>query len=274
MNNKTLTILLLTVIILGFIGCKTGKRSISRDLPSMKPKNVIENASVNNPEFTTMNISKIDISFNYGKYDFTFRGSIKMIRDSIIVASIMPMIGIEMIRIELTPAEFTVIDKMNRKYTENSYDFIRLKYGIDLDFSHLQAMLSNQIFTNTRRNKIIDPDAFTVIAIGDSIVMRDTAIVYKDYHTYFTINRQYRIERMSIENDSYSIMAQLKYSNFEKFDSIIFPTSIFVEALFSQQNNMTANVKINKIEFDKTIEAATINLAKYQRVTMRQLMPQ
>lgn len=42
---------------------------------------------------------------------------LQTVRDSLIIASIMPMLNMEMIRLELTPDTIIAIDKVNRRYT-------------------------------------------------------------------------------------------------------------------------------------------------------------
>lgn len=42
---------------------------------------------------------------------------LQTVRDSMIIASIMPMLNMELIRLELTPDTIVAIDKVNRRYT-------------------------------------------------------------------------------------------------------------------------------------------------------------
>ena len=101
MNRHTISWVSLTLLaaLLILSGCKGRQAVTGRTLPPVPTDRIVENILAAQPQFHTMNISKADISLHYGNYDFTFRSSVKMVRDSIIAVSIQPAIGIEMFRI-------------------------------------------------------------------------------------------------------------------------------------------------------------------------------
>jgi len=59
------------------------------------------------------------------------------VRDSLIIVSVMPLMNIEMFRIELTPDEAVVIDKMNKRYSRVALDLLP-----NIHWSELQQLMS------------------------------------------------------------------------------------------------------------------------------------
>jgi hypothetical protein len=98
------------------------------------------------PQFSYLNISKMDIVANYGTQQLSFRATVKAVTDSLLVFSVQPLLGVEMFRLEFTPTSFRIIDKWNRKYTDNTYDFLRYSLGVDVNFNVIQALFFNQLF--------------------------------------------------------------------------------------------------------------------------------
>ena len=152
-TNKILIIAILIATILA--GCKTQQRRPKPDKDTTQRISICELTQKTcdaQPQFTTMNISKMSMSVNYGEMQFTFRSSIRIATDSILSISIQPALGIEMFRAEFTPKGFIIYDKLNRRYTENSYEYIKLSWGLDLDYKAIEALFSHRLFTPTTTN--------------------------------------------------------------------------------------------------------------------------
>lgn len=267
------TFLTLITILIFLTGCK-GKQTITgRQLPPIPTNGIVGNVLSTQPKFSTMNISKADIRLNYGNYQFTFRSSVKMVRDSIIVASIQPAIGIEMFRIVLTRDNFTVIDKMNRRYAENPYEYLRLKYGINVSLNHFQELLSNRLFRTVPDTATISEYCFTPVSTGDSAVIRDTTVLSEQRSLYFTIARDYRITAVAIGHMDDTPDVQVRYAETRNFGNTSFPSLIDVTASIPNKRPLSAEITINKAEFDTEITIVGIDLSKYNKVTLSKLIP-
>ncbi len=72
--------------------------------------------------------------------------SCKFYKDSAMHISIQPFMGIEMFKAELNPDSIIVFDKMNRRYYVINYNYFTERFGVDIDFNSLQALISNQFF--------------------------------------------------------------------------------------------------------------------------------
>ena len=275
MNRHTISWVSLTLLtaLLILSGCKGRQAVTGRTLPPVPTDRIVENILAAQPQFRTMNISKADISLHYGNYDFTFRSSVKMVRDSIIAVSIQPAIGIEMFRIVLTPEGFTVIDKMNRRYAENPYEYLRLKYGIDVSLTHFQEMLSNRLFCIDGDTAAISERAFTAVATGDTAVIRDTTALTVRRSLFFTVTRDYRIAEATVGTYPDIPDVQARYADWRDFGRISFPSRIDVSAALPGKRPLSAEITVNKAEFGCSITVPAADLSKYKKVTLGKLLP-
>ena len=63
------------------------------------------------------------------------------IADSIIVASVQPMLGIEMYRIEALPEKARLFEKLNRRYVEMTYEEISAETKRTVDLRYVERMV-------------------------------------------------------------------------------------------------------------------------------------
>jgi len=96
------------------------------------------------PQFSTMNAAKCKFAITLREKTYSITSSVKIIKDSIIQVSIMPLLGIEMYRAVLCPDSVIIIDKNNHNYFVTDYGFFRKRFGVAIGFKDIQALLSNQ----------------------------------------------------------------------------------------------------------------------------------
>lgn len=65
---------------------------------------------------------KANTRLQFDQHQYTMGSTIQMWHNELIVLSLQPMLGIEMIRIEATRDSVWVFDKMNRRYTTLAYN--------------------------------------------------------------------------------------------------------------------------------------------------------
>lgn len=73
--------------------------------------------------------------------------TMQTVRDSIVILSIMPMLGIEMLRIEATPEQITGIDKINRQYAVATYEEVNRYLQPAVSYNDLQALATGELPT-------------------------------------------------------------------------------------------------------------------------------
>ena len=111
--------ILLIVLALIVVGCASSRRTSSTKQPiSLK--------------------AKVCIGLN--KHTFDANCVVKVWKNELIVLSVVPLLGIEMFRIEATPECITIFDKLNRRYAIMHYEELNKLLPIHLSFRLLQLM--------------------------------------------------------------------------------------------------------------------------------------
>jgi len=91
--------------------------------------------------------AKFSMNYAKGKEKSSFKGNIRIKKDSMIWISIAPVMGIELARILITPDSVKVIDRPHKSYFIESYSYVNYYLNNALDFNMLQALLLGNDFS-------------------------------------------------------------------------------------------------------------------------------
>ena len=218
------------------------------------------------PQFSYLNISKMDIVANYGTQQLSFRATVKAVTDSLLVFSVQPLLGVEMFRLEFTPTSFRIIDKWNRKYTDNTYDFLRYSLGVDVNFKVIQALFFNQLFVV---DGVVTPNQFVVETLPQEptrLVHLGTGLIQR----FELVDKQMAIAKTELIVDKGRLTCT--YANHRMQNGVRFPLALNITM---QVGGKLADVdcQISQLEFNKSFEYSTVNLERYEKVAFSKIIP-
>ena len=90
----------------------------------------------------TVNVTNTLLALEVDEQTYNVTCQIQGVRDSILVVSMMPVMNMELLRLEITPDEVLVIDKMNRRYTRLELSKAAQHVVPKIKWTDLQAFLS------------------------------------------------------------------------------------------------------------------------------------
>lgn len=218
------------------------------------------------PQFSYLNISKMDIVANYGTQQLSFRATVKAVTDSLLVFSVQPLLGVEMFRLEFTPTSFRIIDKWNRKYTDNTYDFLRYSLGVDVNFNVIQALFFNQLFVV---DGVVTPNQFVVETLPQEptrLVHLGTGLIQR----FELVDKQMAIAKTELIVDKGRLTCT--YANHRMQNGVRFPLALNITM---QVGGKLADLdcQISQLEFNKSFEYSTVNLERYEKVAFSKIIP-
>ena len=118
--------------------------------------------------------------------------TMQVVRDSMLVISVMPMLGIEVYRIEATPDELIAINKLNHQYLRTDYQQVNRYVTPPLRWEDLQQIASNEV----------QGGPFIGYAIGEKTIA--LKITYPEKQTDVPVRAQHidlsRYEQLVVEN--------------------------------------------------------------------------
>lgn len=228
---------------------------------------IVENA----PSFSTANISKMSIDLTINQQSWSLYGSLRMKTDTVIILSLQPLFGYEMLRIELYPEQIRIFDKLNRKYVESNYDYFSSFTSIPITFSMLQDIFTQQLFVIGREIKELSfNDIFLVEKTSESYNLTSTSGDGRILHR-IEIAPDYKIRNIDLSIFLEGSSAQTTYGETDTFKKTAYPTSITL-AFHSKNNQAKLSFNIMKAVFDKPTDTTPIDASRYQRTTFNQLL--
>lgn len=80
--------------------------------------------------------------------------NMQVVRDSMLIISVMPMLGIEMLRIEATPLQILAIDKVHGRYAISTYSELNKKLTPSINWDVLQQICSAELPTGSEKARM------------------------------------------------------------------------------------------------------------------------
>lgn len=265
----------LAVLSLVLTGCNNQKRLTKTEgnepkKEVVKQKTIQQRAIEAQPDFQSVNAQKARFQLTYQRKSVAANGTIAMIKDSICIISLQPVLGIELFRLELTPEEVLIVDKMNRRYVQMSYAEISEAVKMPITFADAQNVLMARMVVLGQPQSALYSDAATAAAAANN----STAVSL----TEGKINYQY-----SIDNTSLALLqaeytangrggkATVTYSGHNLYGSVLFPTAVNVTYLDSKYD-VSCAISLPNLIFNGEVNAARINTRSYKKTTISTIL--
>ena len=128
------------------VGCKSTLNTTSSSTAITKTEEAFFTSVLDNAlRFNTLS-ARLNLDFSGSQQEFSSRVQVKMRYNDRIQLSIQPLLGIEVLRIELSNDSIKILDRLNKRYVSDNYNKLKNELAIDFNFQNLQALLTNRIF--------------------------------------------------------------------------------------------------------------------------------
>lgn len=122
--------------------CKTSRKLISRSELKKKSFSVLYHKMEENQAHYDYLSARLVINFSKeGGRSTTLKGWLRMKKDSMIWLSMIPAMGIEVARAQVSPDSLKLINRMNKSYFVGNYRLLDSLLHTSLDYDVVQAML-------------------------------------------------------------------------------------------------------------------------------------
>jgi hypothetical protein len=207
-------------------------------------KDLLDNMNTRRIQYSTFSAKiKVDYWNSKGKQP-DFVANIRMKKDSLIWISLSSDLGIEGIRVLITPDSVKFLDKLANTYTRRPLSFIQEVSQIPFAFADLQDLLvGNPVFFNS--------DSITSYSRsinGFSILSVDSL-----FKNLVTINLNYNIEKSKLDDVDKTLNRTCDIVNTEYENKTGTWFSTFREISVSQQTKLDIQMKFKDYEFNKEL---------------------
>ena len=162
------------LLAISLIGCGTKKKAVSEQVAAVVEPEV--------PAWHTCLIqgARATIQTNTETYAATL--TMQTIRDSMLVISVMPMFGLEMMRLEANPLELTAIDKIHGQYAKATFAELNRKLTPNLNWDILQQICSAELPTGSEKARLLYMFGDETIQLVIDYVPRQIDVPVKVYN--------------------------------------------------------------------------------------------
>lgn len=128
------------------IGCGVKKKAVSEQSSATGEPEV--------PTWHTCLIQNARATVITDEDRLTANVTMQTVHDSMLVISIMPMLGMEMLRVEATPMELIAIDKIHGRYAQTTYAELNKRLTPSLNWDILQQLCSAELPTGSEKARL------------------------------------------------------------------------------------------------------------------------
>lgn len=261
--KKILSIFLMILVLLS--SCKT-KKQVQQ--PSYFPQKlttekVIEQLNALD-NIQTAEIKKMNIYLKMKDREFNVTSSMTIKKDSAINISIQPFFGMELFKLEITPNNIFIFDKVNQTYYTTDFQYLNLRTGLGIDFYHLQALLTNRYFCLAREKDI----ACSILAQNNHKI--SFGFDNETLMQTMSINPDFNITEILLVDKINNLSFNALYENYALINGIIFPRQI-TYMLKGQKHLSSAKITIDRVKFNQQVEFIPTDTRRYKKGSFDQL---
>lgn len=273
MMKRQLGFPLFVLIIMFLASCRSERSMIKAPIKEAGPDYLISQLEDHELKFESFK-AKFSIHYAKGNNKSSFKGNIRIKKDSLIWVSIAPVLGIEMARILITPDSVKVIDRHHNSYFIKDYDYVNRYLNNALDFDMLQAFLIGNDFSFFEKaNWKVNIDGGLYRLATDK---RRKLKKYVRSHDAFEIPIQktwldphtFKIKKVMIKeiNKSRSRKLLAEYENFYIIDKQLFP--LHAEYNLRARNNINVILDYSRVALNKELKYPFHISSKYEEIQL------
>jgi hypothetical protein len=253
-------------------GCGAHRTAIKRPLKEAGAHYLIDQLNENELEFEWFS-AKYSAEQIYNKKKTSFKGQVRIARDSLIWISVSPALGIEMARLLISTDTVKMLNRFEDNYFISDFGYINQLLNHALDFDMLQAFITGNDFSFYEDGKFkatVDDDEYKLMTMGRHKLKKYVRENEKGniipIQNIWLDPESYKITRVVIkeivdENRKF----EASYSEFELYEDQLFPkkASFNIE---SYDNKMTLTVDFGKVTIDEPLRFPYKVPEKYEQV--------
>lgn len=268
--NKYLFIIIICTVILS--SCKTITKTTTAQ-PAVETTSTNELfAAIQAQELQFSTISaRLNVALTLPGNSLSSRVDLKILRDSALLLSVQPLLGIEVFRIKLTPDSVKAIDRLNHRYFADNYANMKGKATIDFNFYNLQALFTNRPFFPGQ--KIVLPSQFKKFDVTKNGTTSELSTKDAMNLLYtFIISAQKELSSTRIVKSGEETSLTWDYSDFQSQSDKYFPMLMNIALTANGNPKGQAAIRFSRIQLNQPISLEFNIPSTYTRITFSQLV--
>jgi len=272
-RNKFIALVLFFGVSVLLSSCKTSRQTkqIALSKQTMEERvELILNQAL--PYSTFSGNLRFSIKPGMNRGNITTDAQLRIIKDEMIQLSLrIPILGTEAARVNISPDQVIIIDRINRMYFAESMENLKKRFPFDFNFYSLQSLFTNQLFIAGKQELMRDDytsfnyweDEFSAI-----LSQKDSRGIIYD----FTSDYSHRILKTEVYNSNKAMDMNWDYSDFGRTsNNRLFPMKMNV-ALTTPKDLVSMNLNFSSVDIDTPFELKAEIPPKYKPINLDQII--
>jgi len=271
MNKRQLFFILIFASMALFSGCKSTRKAIKQPIKEYGADYLFEKLKENELKFDWLS-GKFSLDLIINKKKNSFKGQIRIRRDSAIWVSFSPALGIEMARMLITQDSVFFLNRISKKYFTGDIEFVTDFLDANVDFDVIQSLLIGNDLTYYENGKFratYDSKEYHLVTSGRRKLKKyiktndDAQRIY--LQNIYLDPETYKISRMKIKDVAKENQKlEAFYSRSETINDQLFPMQIMYD--ISANSQIEVNMNYSKIVLDQTLKLPFKIPSKYEQI--------
>jgi len=251
------------------------------ELKNISDLRLLKSIEENYNTYNTLFLKKFKAEVTFNGESKSFKGNIFVTKDSSIVISINPLMGIELFRVKLTKSNVEILDRTKRDYLVGNYDFLWEKFMMDVDYNIVQGIIMNELFAYPveyepkdalkKYKHTIDKELYVFQSIKDGRTQRlERKRIRKDLvlHEFYIMPEIFRIQRTYIKDFDTNGQVDIIYDNFFETSKGLFPSSLKIKGI-RNMSSFEIHIIFDDLEFDGSNSIGFKVSSKYNQKVLK-----
>lgn len=267
-SKQVVVLAFIVALLLGMASCGSKKITMvdgSGTLTAKSHEEVVEDVLVHQLDYKTIT-TKGKVSLNGKEVTTIF----KLVKDDIVQASIRPILGIEAMRVDITPEKIVLLDRLGTRYAEVDLNNTEINELVAFNFYNLQALLTNQLFL--AGNKEVSKSNFKdykITASKDHYILKVED--KNDLKYSFSVDASDRITSTLISSEPHDTSLLWSYDQFVADKEFIYPTSMEADVKIKKKK-MKIAVSYSSLDVNTDFNVDRSVSSKYKKVEILDLL--
>lgn len=249
--------LLAAVIVFMAPSCKSTRKVIKAPLKTEGEQYLLTKMGEAETKYKYFTAKCNIIITNTDKSKSEFGGQLRILKDSLIWLSLSPALGIEVVRMKITPDSIQFINRLDKTFFEGDYAFVYNKFATKLNFDILQALITGNdltLYDNSNFHGSVDGKEYrlsTTNRLGKKKNMHHEDALSILVQNIWLSPEHFKIVRIALKEveSEESKRLQVAYKSFTEISGQYIPNEI--QFALQGENKMEMKVQYSRIEIDQ-----------------------
>lgn len=216
--------------------------------------------------------AKMSVELNLnGKTTGKINGTLRVKRGEVIQMLLVPFLGIEVGRVEISPDGLQIIDRINKRYVLISFEELKTKIHVNLSYPIIEALFLNEVFLPYKDKLTVrDKSSFDWMLAFPEIVLRVKKSKTFSYQ-FLTEAPEGWLQQTRIGLTGTSYALNWKYDDFKLLEQSVFPAYMQM-SIEGMKEPISVMFNLSRLSIDDDWKGRTEISRKYQKVELEEVI--